>query len=131
MGDKTVPHPLYSPDLDPCHFWLFPKLKENLTGSRYVTIEETVTRVIDTLTQEDFQGGLPEVVGKVQQTHCSRRLLRRGLEFRACTINKSAHTKTMLVPKDLFVKKSQYFSNTLHVVALFPQSFTSVFLLCF
>ena len=38
--------------------------------------------------------GLPEVVGTVQQAHCSRRrLLRRGLEFYVCTINKSAHTK--------------------------------------
>ena len=38
--------------------------------------------------------GLAEVVGTVQQVHCSRRrLLRRGLEFQVCTINKSAHTK--------------------------------------
>ena len=37
--------------------------------------------------------GLPEVNGTVQ-VHCSRkRLLRRGLEFYVCTINKSAHTK--------------------------------------
>ena len=37
---------------------------------------------------------LPEVVGTVQQVHYSwRRLLRRGLEFHVCTINKSAHTK--------------------------------------
>ena len=37
--------------------------------------------------------GLPEFVGTVQ-VHCSwRRLLRRGLEFHVCTINKSAHTK--------------------------------------
>ena len=37
---------------------------------------------------------LPEVFGTVQQMHCSRkRLLRRGLEFHVCTINKSAHTK--------------------------------------
>ena len=36
---------------------------------------------------------LPEVVGTVQ-VHCSRRrLLRRGLQFHVCTINKSAHTK--------------------------------------
>ena len=33
--------------------------------------------------------GLPEVVGTVQQVHCSwRRLLRRGLEFHVCIINK-------------------------------------------
>ena len=38
--------------------------------------------------------GLPEIVGTVQQVYCSRwRLLRRGLEFHVCTINKSAHTK--------------------------------------
>ena len=41
-----------------------------------------------------FPWGLPEVVGTVQQVHCSRRrILRRGLEFHVCTINKSAHTK--------------------------------------
>ena len=33
MGIKTVPHPPYSPDLAPCDFWLFPKLKENLRGN--------------------------------------------------------------------------------------------------
>ena len=38
--------------------------------------------------------GLLEVVLTVEQVHCSRRrLLRRGLEFHVCTINKSAHTK--------------------------------------
>ena len=53
MGIKTVRHPPYSPDLVPCDFWLFPKLR----ACRYETIEEmkeAVTKVIDTLTQEDF-----------------------------------------------------------------------------
>ena len=93
MGIKTVPHPPYSPDLAPCDFWLLPKLRR----CRYVTSEEmkeAVTKVVDTLTQEDFHKSLPEVVGMAQQVYCSRkRLLRRGLEFHACTINKSAHTK--------------------------------------
>ena len=34
MGIKTVPHPPYSPDLAPCDFCLFPKLKETLRGCR-------------------------------------------------------------------------------------------------
>ena len=43
--------------------------------------------------------GLPEVVGTVQQVHCSRRrLLQRGLEFHVCSINKSAHTKKVKKP---------------------------------
>ena len=57
MGIKIVFHPLYSPDLAPCDFWLFPKLG----GCLYETIEEmkeAVTKVIDTLTQEDFHGAL-------------------------------------------------------------------------
>ena len=59
MGIKTVPRPPYSPDLAPCDFCLFPKLKEKLRGCHYETIEETkeaVTKVSDTLTQEDFNG---------------------------------------------------------------------------
>ena len=54
MSIKTVPQPPYSPDLGPCDFWLFPKLR----GCRYETIEEmkeAVTKVIDTHTQEAFQ----------------------------------------------------------------------------
>ena len=65
MGIKTVSHPPYSPDLAPCHFWLFPKLKENLRGCRYETIKEmkeAVMRVIDTLTQEDFHGAFQKLL---------------------------------------------------------------------
>ena len=56
MGINTVSHPPNSPDLAPCDFWLFPKLR----GCRYETIEEmkeAVTKVIDTLTRfhGDFQ----------------------------------------------------------------------------
>ena len=53
MGFKTGFHPPYNPDLAPCDFWLFPKL----TGCHYETIEEmkdAVTKVVDTLTQDDF-----------------------------------------------------------------------------
>ena len=48
MGIKTVPHHPFRPELAPCDFWLFPKLR----GCRYETIEEmkeAVTKVIDTL----------------------------------------------------------------------------------
>ena len=53
MGIKTVPQPPYSQDLAPCDFWLFPKLR----GCRYeiiVEMNEIATKVIDTLTQDDF-----------------------------------------------------------------------------
>ena len=65
MGIKTVPHPPNSHDFGPCNFCLFPKLKEKLRGCRYETIEEmkeAVTKVIDTLTQEDFHGAFQKLL---------------------------------------------------------------------
>ena len=61
MGIKTVPQPPYSQDLAPCDFWLSPTLR----GCRYETFEEikeAMTKVIDTLTQEDFYGALKKLL---------------------------------------------------------------------
>ena len=61
MGIKTVPQHPSSPDLAPCDFWLFPKLR----GCRYETIEEpkeAVPKVIDTLIQEDLHGALQKLL---------------------------------------------------------------------
>ena len=71
MGSKKVPQPLYSRDLAPCDFWLFPKLRD----CRYETMKEAVMKVIDTLTQEDFHGAFQKLLETVQQVHCSRRRL--------------------------------------------------------
>ena len=61
MGIKTVPQPPYSLDLAPCDFCLSPKLR----GCRYETIEEMkkdVTKVIETLTQEDIHGAFQKLL---------------------------------------------------------------------
>ena len=61
MGIKTVPQPPYSPDLAPCDFCLFPKLR----GCCYETTEEmkeAVMKVIDMLTQEDFHGAFEKLL---------------------------------------------------------------------
>ena len=61
MGIKTAPQPPYSPDLAPCDFWLFPKLR----GCRYDTIEamkKAVTKVIDTLAQKDIHGAFQKLL---------------------------------------------------------------------
>ena len=88
MEIKTVPQPPYSPDLAPCNFCLFPKLRDNWGDERGCDEGHwhTHTRVLS--------WSLLEVVGKVQQVDCSRRrLLRRWQKFHVCTINKSPHTK--------------------------------------
>ena len=93
MYIKTVRHPPYRLDLAPCDFWLFPKLR----GCRYETIEdmkEAVTKVIDTLTQEDFHGAFKNLFKRHNKCIAAGGdLLRRELEFHVFTISKSAHMK--------------------------------------
>ena len=76
MGIKTLPQPPNSPDLAPCDFWLFPKLR----GYRYETTEEmkeAVTAVIDTLTQEDFHGAFQKLLERY-----NKRIAARGDYFK-------------------------------------------------
>ena len=75
MGIKAVPHRPYSPDLAPCDFLLFLKLKEKLRGCRYETIEEmkeAVTKVIDILTQEDFHGAFLKLLEQYNKCIAAR-----------------------------------------------------------
>ena len=61
MDIKTGPQPPYSRDLAPFDFWLFPKQR----ACRYETIEEmkeAVTKLIDTFTQEDFNGAFQKLL---------------------------------------------------------------------
>ena len=84
----------YSPELAPCDFCLFPKpqmlslLWDNWGDERGCDEGHWHAHT------RGLPWGLPEVVGTMQQVHCSRRrLLWKGQEFHVCTINKSAHTK--------------------------------------
>ena len=61
MGIKTVPLSPYIPELAPCDFWLFPKVR----GCRYETTEVmkvAVTKVIDTITWGDFHGAFQKLL---------------------------------------------------------------------
>jgi transposase len=54
----TLPHPPYSPDLTPCEFFLFPKMKLQLKGRRFDRLEEIQREsqnVLGTLQEQDFQ----------------------------------------------------------------------------
>ena len=71
MCIKAVPQPPFGPDLAPCDLWLFPKLR----GWRYETIEEmkeAVTKVIDTLTQEDFDGAFQKLLERYNKCTAAR-----------------------------------------------------------
>ena len=57
-------------------------------------MKEAVTKSIGTLTQEDFHGAIQKLLERyIKCITAGGRLLWRRLDFHACTINKSAHTK--------------------------------------
>jgi len=45
----VVPQPPYSPDLSPCDFFLFPRLKNHLKGQHFVTLGNIQKSVTDEL----------------------------------------------------------------------------------
>jgi hypothetical protein len=56
MNMTVTPHPPYSPDLAPCDFSLFPRLKIKLKGRHFDTIEVIEAEsqeVVNTLTGQD------------------------------------------------------------------------------
>ena len=61
MGIKTVRRPSYCPDLAPCDFCLFTKLRICCYETNE-EMKEAVTKVVDTLTQEDFHGAIQKLL---------------------------------------------------------------------
>ena len=57
-------------------------------------MEEAMTKVIETLTQEDFHGSFQKLLEWYNKSIAARGVYFEGeLDFHACNINKSAHTK--------------------------------------
>jgi hypothetical protein len=74
-----IPHPTYSPDLAPCNFFLFPKMKLKLKGRRFDTTEVIPTELQAVLDTD--RKVLPGSIQKMKETvgpvsTCGRELLR-------------------------------------------------------
>ena len=57
-GLDVLDHPPYSPDLSPCDFWLFSRLKEMLAGHRFESrcgIGSAVYQCLQYIPKEDYQ----------------------------------------------------------------------------
>ena len=50
MHWETLEHPLYSPDLSPCDYFLFAAMKKSLGGDRFVNNDEVEEHVRNWLT---------------------------------------------------------------------------------
>ena len=60
-GYELIPHPAYSPDLAPSHFFLFPNLKKDIHGLHFRSDEEVMAAVEEWVNGKDpdfFSSGL-------------------------------------------------------------------------
>ena len=67
---EILSHPPYSPDLAPCDFFLFPKLKEHLKGTRFQSINEAKREAVTWLTRqtpEFYQEGISRWKHRLQK----------------------------------------------------------------
>jgi len=54
----VLEHPPYSPDLTPCNFYLFPKIKSVLKGIHFVSVESVKAKtaeVLNILTERELR----------------------------------------------------------------------------
>ena len=89
----------YSISVAPCDFCLFPKLRGR---RRYETIEEmkeAVPKIIDTLIQEDFHGGLQKLLERYKKCIAVEGDYVEGDKSFMCVLSiKSAHMKKVWKP---------------------------------
>lgn len=66
-GLDVLDHPPYSPDLSPCDFWLFPRLKEMLAGHRFESrcgIGSAVYQCLQHIPKEDYRAAFRKWVDR-------------------------------------------------------------------
>ena len=66
-GFDVLDHPPYSPDLSPCDFWLFPRLKEMLAGHRFESpcgIGSAVYQCLQHIPKEDYRAAFRQWVDR-------------------------------------------------------------------
>ena len=67
---KVLNHPPYSPDLSPCDFFLFPRLKKMLSGNKYMSrssLGSTTYQCLQQIPKEDYLSAFRDWVKRLQK----------------------------------------------------------------
>ena len=70
---KVLNHPPYSPDLSPCDFFLFPRLKKMLSGNKYKSrssLGSAIYQCLQQIPKEDYLSALNSRLGKKVTKMC-------------------------------------------------------------
>ena len=67
---KVLNHPPYSPDLSPCDFFLFPRLKKMLSGNMYTSrssLGSAIYQCLQQIPKEDYLSAFCDWVKRLQK----------------------------------------------------------------
>ena len=67
---KVLNHPPYSPDLSPCDFSLFPRLKKMLSGNKYMSrssLGSAIYQCLQQIPKEDYLSAFRDWVKRLQK----------------------------------------------------------------
>ena len=67
---KVLNHPPYSPDLSPCDFFLFPRLKKMLSGNKYTSrssLGSAIHQYLQQIPKEDYLSAFRDWVKRLQK----------------------------------------------------------------
>ena len=67
---KVLIHPPYSPDLSPCDFFLFPRLKKMLSGNKYTSrssLGSAIYQGLQQIPKEDYLSAFHDWVKRLQK----------------------------------------------------------------
>ena len=68
---KVLNHPPYSPDLNPCDFFLFPRLKKMLSGNKYTSrsslYSSAIYQCLQQIPKEDYLSAFYDWVKRLQK----------------------------------------------------------------
>ena len=67
---KVLNHPPYSPDLSPCDFFLFPRLKKMLSGNKYMSrssLGSAIHQCLQQIPKEDYLSAFCDWVKRLQK----------------------------------------------------------------
>ena len=67
---KVLNHPPYSPDLSPCDFFLFPRLKKILFGNKYTSrssLGSAIYQCLQQIQKEDYLPAFRDWVKRLQK----------------------------------------------------------------
>ena len=67
---RVLNHPPYPPDLSPCDFFLFPRLKKMLYGNKYTSrgsLGSAIYQCLQQILKEDYLSAFPDWVKRLQK----------------------------------------------------------------